>query len=60
MAAGIECFTLMFLSVRTNDQLGIGKFSAGLLGVLFRIGKLDAELLDGCLEMFNLNLITEN
>ena len=54
MAISIECFALMFLSVRMDDQLGTGKFG---FGVLLRVGKLGTELLDGCL--FDLDLIIE-
>ena len=57
MAIGIQCFTLMFLSVRTDDQAGIGNFGAGFFGVLLRVGKLGTELLNGCLSFFDLNLI---
>ena len=58
MAIGIECFALMFLSVRTDDQLGTGKFS---FGVPLRVGKLGTELLDGYLKTCNLfALTTEN
>ena len=45
---------------RTMLPLRIGKFTAGFLDVLLRIGKLGMELLDGCLQFFHLNLITEN
>ena len=55
MAIGIECFALMFLSVRTDDQLGTCKFG---FGVLLRVGKLGTELLDGCLETCNLLALT--
>ena len=55
MSIGIECFALMFLSVRTDDQLGAGEFSCG---IPLRVGKLGTELLDGCFETCNLFTLT--
>ena len=53
-AVSIQCFALMFLSMCANDFFGIGKFGADSIGILLRVGKLNVELLDGCLEVFYL------
>ena len=58
MAVRIQCFALMFLSVGMDDLLGASKFGPG---VLLRVRKLGTELLDCCLQMYNLlALTTEN